>query len=57
MVKRLFDKSPRKEREDLPVLYVVLKENLHSIDFIYISYLWKILKYISTVGVTFRFNN
>lgn len=28
MMKRLFDKSPRKERKDLPVLCAVLKEFL-----------------------------
>lgn len=39
MVKRFFDKSPRKEREALCVLYAVLKEILHSVDFILFMYL------------------
>lgn len=34
MVKRLFAKSPRKEREDLRVFCAVLKEILSGVDFI-----------------------
>lgn len=39
MVKRFFDKSPRKEREVLCVLYAVLEEILNSVGFILLMYL------------------